>query len=163
MSGHEPWNAEVARAMLADMAGMPGPALVMLQAVQARFGFVPGEAVEMVADVANLSRAEVHGVLNFYHDLRTRLPAGRVVRLCRAEACQAVGSDALAAEAARLGCPVDGGAADAGVAVESVFCLGNCALGPAALVDGELVAHLDAAGLAALLAGAPAADVQAPG
>lgn len=162
MNGHEPWNAEAAGAMLAEMAGMPGPALAMLQAVQARFGFVPDGAVALVADAANLSRAEVHGVLTFYHDLRTRPPAARVVRLCRAEACQAVGGEALAAEAARLGCPVDASLPDAAVAVESVFCLGNCALGPAALVDGELVAHLDAKGLAALLAGAHPADVQSP-
>jgi formate dehydrogenase subunit gamma len=162
VSRHTAWDPETARAMLAEMAGMPGPALVMLQAVQARFGFVPGEAVAMVADAANLSRAEVHGVLAFYHDLRTRPPAARVVRLCRAEACQAVGAEALAAEAARLGCAVDGCREDAAVAVESVFCLGNCALGPAAMVDGELVAHLDATKLAALLAGAHPRDAQAP-
>lgn len=162
MSGQEPWNAEAARAMLAEMTAMPGPALAMLQAVQARFGHVPAGAVALVADAANVSRAEVHGVLTFYHDLRTRPPAARVVRLCRAEACQAVGGEALAAEAARLGCPVDTSLPDAAVAVESVFCLGNCALGPAAMVDGDLIGRLDASGLAALLAGAHPEDVQAP-
>jgi formate dehydrogenase subunit gamma len=155
------WNPDAARAMLEAMADMPGPALAMLQAVQRRFGHVPGEAVVLVADVANLSRAEVHGVLAFYHDLRTAPPPARVVRLCRAEACQAVGADALAAAAARRGCAVDGPACGE-VAVESVFCLGNCALGPAALVDGELVAHLDEAGLAALIDGADPATLQVP-
>jgi formate dehydrogenase subunit gamma len=162
VSRNTAWDAEAARGMLAAMAEMPGPALAMLQAVQARFGFVPGEAVALVADAANLSRAEVHGVLAFYHDLRTSPPPARVVRLCRGEACQAVGAEALAAAAARLGCAVDGGAAG-DVAVESVFCLGNCALGPAAMVDGELVAHLDEAGLAALIGGADPAGLQVPG
>ena len=146
MSGQEPWNAEAARAMLAEMTAMPGPALAMLQAVQARFGHVPAGAVALVADAANVSRAEVHGVVGFYHDFR-RAPAGRhVVRQCRAEACQSVGADALADHAkARLGVDWHGTTKNGAVTLEPVFCLGLCACGPSALVDGEVVGRMDAA------------------
>lgn len=152
MSGFPAWEAGAAQALLAGMGRGQDKVLPMLQALQARYGFVHAEAVALVAAAANLSRAEVHGVVTFYHDFRTAPPAARVIRLCRAEACQAVGCDALVDEAARLGVPVD--AAGSGeVAVETVYCLGNCALGPAALVEGELVGRLDAAGLRALVQG----------
>lgn len=140
------------RAIVAEHAGPDGPLLPVLQAVQAEWGHVPREALAVIAEALNLGRAEVHGVASFYHDLRESPPGRHVVRLCRAEACQAAGGEALArAVQARLG--VDWGAttADGAVTLEPVFCLGLCACGPAALVDGRPVGRVDAAGLDALL------------
>lgn len=126
-------------------AGLEGPLLPILHAVQARFGHVPGEVVPVIAAALNISKAEVHGVVSFYHDFR-EAPAGRhVLRLCRAEACQAMGGDALAdAVKARLGIGWHGTTADGAVTLEPVFCLGLCACGPAAMVDGRLVGRADA-------------------
>jgi formate dehydrogenase subunit gamma len=154
MSRFTAWDVDAARALVQGMGRAQADVLPMLHALQARFGFVHADAVRLVAEAVNASRAEVHGVVTFYHDFRTAPPAGRVIRLCRAEACQAVGCEALVAEAARLGLPVDQGGGE--VAIETVYCLGNCALGPAALVDGVLVGLLDAARLRALVAGGAA-------
>jgi len=142
-------TADIVRAHLA----MEGPLLPILHAVQAAWGFVPRDALPVIAEGLNISRAEVHGVMSFYHDFRTE-PAGRhVVKLCRAEACQAVGADALAAHARdRLGVDWHGTTRNGAVTLEPVFCLGLCACGPAALVDGQVVARIDADGLDAILA-----------
>lgn len=115
----------------------------ILHAVQERFGHVPPDAIPVIAGALNLSRAEVHGVVSFYHDFHTA-PVGRhVIRLCRAEACQAVGANALVAHAcSALGIGPGETTADGAVTLEEAFCLGNCALGPAAMVDGELTARL---------------------
>ena len=122
-----------------------GPLLPILHALQASFGYVPRACLPLVAEALNISRAEIHGVVTFYHDFRAE-PAGRhVVKLCRAEACQAVGADAVADHArARLGVGW-GGTSVSGVTLEPVFCLGLCACGPAALVDGAVVGRVDAA------------------
>jgi len=158
MSRYTAWSIEGARAVLEVHGTTPDGVLPMLHALQARFGFIHAEAVALVAEAVNLSRAEIHGTITFYHDFRTAPPPARIIRLCRAEACQAVGCEALVAEAARLGVPVD--AAGDEVAIETVYCLGNCALGPAALVDGALVGHLDAARLRALVEGCAPEAVQ---
>lgn len=124
-----------------------------LHALQAGFGCVPKPAIALLADVFNISRAEVHGVVTFYHDFR-EAPAGRhVLKLCRAEACQSVGAVALA-EAAKKELGLDWGetSADGRWTLEPVFCLGLCACGPAALLDGEPKARLDDAGLKGLIA-----------
>ncbi|MCX7888857.1 MAG: formate dehydrogenase subunit gamma [Rhodobacteraceae bacterium] len=137
--------------IVARHEGMEGPLLPILHAVQAAFGHVPRDALPVIAEALNLSRAEVHGVVTFYHDFRSE-PAGRhMIRLCRAEACQATGGDAVAAAVRdRLG--VDWhGTSGSGVTLEPVFCLGLCACGPAALVDGEVVGRFDAARLEAIL------------
>ena len=152
MSGFAPWDEGEARALLAGLGRGQDKVLPMLQALQARYGFVHAEAVGLVAAAVNVSRAEVHGVVTFYHDFRTEVPAGRVIRLCRAEACQAVGCEALVAEAARLGVAVDGPAAG-GAEGETVYCGGSGALGPGAVVEGELGGLLDLDGLRALVAG----------
>lgn len=112
--------------------------------MQAAFGCIPQEALPVVAEALNISRAEVHGVMSFYHDFRT-VPAGRhIVRLCRSEACQAVGADAVAEAALnRLGLDWHGTTPDGSVTVEPVFCLGLCACGPAAMVDDRLRGRLD--------------------
>ena len=132
--------------IIARHAGLEGPLLPIFHAVQQEFGHVPQSALPVIAEALNISRAEVHGVMSFYHDFRTG-PAGRhVVKICRAEACQAVGADALADHArARLGVDWHGTTPNGAVTLEPVFCLGLCACGPAALVDGEVVGRLDAA------------------
>lgn len=119
--------------------GMEGALLPILHAVQAEFGHVPADALPIIARDLNISRAEAHGVMSFYHDFREK-PAGRsVLKLCRGEACQATGADALAdAVKARLGLDWHETAADGSVTLEPVFCLGLCACGPAAMVDGRL-------------------------
>jgi len=144
--------AEVARAAVAAHHDQRGPLLPVLHAVQEELGYIPAEAVPVIAAELNLSRADVHGVLTFYSDLRTE-PAGRVVvQVCRAEACQSVGAqDLLDGASARLGVPVGSTRADGEVTLEEVFCLGNCALGPSALVAGRLAGRLDADRLAALV------------
>jgi formate dehydrogenase subunit gamma len=131
---------------------LEGPLLPILHAVQHEFGHIPDAAIPRIADRLNISKAEVHGVVSFYHDFRTA-PAGRhVVKLCRAEACQAMGADALIAHAEdRLGVAMHETTRDGAVTLEPVFCLGLCACGPAAMIDGRIVARLDTARLDALL------------
>jgi len=132
--------------IVADHMPLEGPLLPILHAVQAEYGHVPQAALPVIALSLNLSRAEVHGVMSFYHDFR-EAPAGRhVVRLCRAEACQAMGADRLADHArARLGVGWHETTANGAVTLEPVFCLGLCACAPAALVDGRGFGRVDAA------------------
>ena len=124
----------------------------ILHALQQEFGFVPEEVVSLVATALNLSRAEVHGIVSFYHDFRRAPPGRHVLRLCRAEACQSMGADALAAEAQeRLGVRWGETSADNRVTLEPVFCLGLCACAPAAMFDGKVVGALDKVRLGALI------------
>jgi formate dehydrogenase subunit gamma len=155
MPSSQPADALAARIgdIVAAHADREGPLLPILHAVQATLGHVPDAAVPVIARALNLSKAEVHGVVSFYHDFR-RAPGGRhVVKLCRAEACQATGGAALAEGAlGRLGIGWGGTTRNGAVTVEAVYCLGLCACGPAALVDGQPVGRLDAAALDAILA-----------
>jgi formate dehydrogenase subunit gamma len=110
-----------------------------LHAVQDALGHVPKDAVPLIAEALNLSRAEVHGVVTYYHHFRSEIPGRHVVQVCRAEACQACGADALLAQAEKLlGCPTHGTRADGAVSLEPVFCLGLCALSPAVMVGDQL-------------------------
>lgn len=118
----------------------PGPVLLCLQATQAHYGYIPEGAVAVVAEVCNVTRADVHGVFSYYSDLRKGPPPEISVRLCAAEACQAVGGRSLAAAWAEA-CAADPELATVTGTNEPVFCLGNCALGPAALVNDELVGN----------------------
>jgi formate dehydrogenase subunit gamma len=147
------WDADQAAAIIATHANREGPTLVVLQALQAAFGHVPEAAIPLVAQALNLSRAEVHGVFTFYHDLRDK-PAGKhVLKLCRAEACQAAGCDELVAHAeSKLGVAMGGTSADGRVTLEPVYCLGLCATAPSAMLDGRVVGRLDAKRLDALVA-----------
>ena len=151
MSRIEPFSTERTRQLVLDHIGLEGPLLPILHAVQETFGFVPEEAVPVIAAELNLTRAEVHGVVTFYHDYR-RAPAGRhVVKICRAEACQAMGCDALIAEAERhLGVAMGDTSPDGRVTLEPIFCLGLCATAPAAMVDGELRGRLTPAAIQAI-------------
>ncbi|GAB1378739.1 formate dehydrogenase subunit gamma [Pararhodobacter sp.] len=135
--------------------GMEGALLPILHAVQEAFGHVPQEALPVIAKDLNITRAEAHGVMSFYHDFREN-PAGRtVLKLCRAEACQSVGADALADHArGKLGIDWHETTADGAVTLEPIFCLGLCACGPAAMVNGKLVGRADAAKLDRILEGA---------
>jgi formate dehydrogenase subunit gamma len=150
---YAPWDAEAARTIIIDRQAMPGALLPILHALQEEFGYIDREAEPLITDILNLSRAEVHGVVTFYHDFRHK-PAGRhVLKLCRAESCQARGSDALAAHAAaRLGVAFGGTTADGSVTLEPVYCLGLCSVSPAAMLDGKVVARLDESRLDTLLA-----------
>ena len=137
-------EAQVA-AIIEELRGLEGPLLPILHGVQGEFGYVPTEALPVIAEALNLSKAEVHGVVTFYHDYRSQ-PAGRhVLKLCQAEACQSMGSDAIAAQVkAALGVDFHQTAADGSVTLEPVYCLGLCACAPAAMLDGEVIGRLDA-------------------
>ncbi len=146
------WTASEAAGIVADHARLAGAALPILHALQERFGHVPEAAVPLVAEALNLSRAEIHGVVSFYYDFRRHPPGRHTVKLCRAEACQATGAVALAEHAKRvLGVDWHGTTPNGAVTLEPVFCLGLCACGPAALIDGEPVAFLDPEALDAAL------------
>jgi len=136
------WNVDAARDVISMIAREPGPVLRCLQAIQERFGYVPAEAVSLVAETCNVSRADVHGVLTFYADLRSTPPPAIPVRLCAAEACQAVGGRALR-DQWNARCDASPELAASTGVDEPIFCLGNCALGPAAMVGGELVGFAD--------------------
>jgi len=130
-------------AVLAKWAQEPGGLLPALHEVQELLGWIPPDAVAEIATAFNLSRAEVHGVITYYHHFRSQ-PAGRhVVQVCRAEACQAMGADALLAHAERrLGCEVHASSADGRYTLEPAFCLGLCASSPSVRVGGRLHARL---------------------
>lgn|SRR5690606_30614493 len=121
-----------------------GPLLPILNGIQREFGYVPREALPAIADALNLTRAEVYGVVSFYHDYREK-PAGRhVLKLCRAEACQSMGGDAIAERLQELlGIKFGETAADGSVTLEEVYCLGLCACSPSAMLDGEVIGRLD--------------------
>lgn len=137
-------TTETMTTILAQHVGLEGPLLPILHAVQAELGFIPGDVVQMIADHLNITRAEVHGVITFYHDFRNA-PAGKhIVKICRAEACQAVGANALSERAfEKLGVDWHGTTANGAVTLEPVYCLGLCACGPAAMVDGKVVGRVD--------------------
>src|SRR5258708_25548681 len=151
-SAYDPWNEARCAEIVAEHDKLEGATLVILHALQEAFGYVPEPAIPMIASALRLSRAEVHGVFTFYHDFRHQ-PAGRhVLKLCRAEACQAAGGDALAARAeAKLGISLGNTTADARVTLEPIYCLGLCATAPSAMLDGRLVGRLDNAGIDALV------------
>ena len=121
----------------------PGPLLVVLHAVQDALGFIPPASIPTIAERLNLSRAEVHGVVTFYHYFRSHPAGRRVVQICRAEACQARGGGTLEAHAKqRLGIDFHETTPDGEITLEAVYCLGNCATGPAARIDGRLCSHV---------------------
>lgn len=157
--GYELWSAsrasevideEVARAPLSERQGTVLP---VLHALQHRFGFIHKDAVGLLATTLNLSRAEVFGTISFYHDFRSEPAGAHVLKLCRAEACQALGGVALSDHCRRtLGVDWHGTTSDGRITVEPVFCLGLCAVAPAALLDEQPLARLTAAKLDALVA-----------
>jgi formate dehydrogenase subunit gamma len=153
LSSYAPWDGETARTIIAARQSMPGALLPILHALQDEFGCIHREAVPLVAEILNLSRAEVHGVVTFYHDFRHVPPGRHVLKLCRAEACQSTGGDRLAALAqAKAGVPLGNTSDDGRVSLEAVYCLGLCATAPSAMLDGRVIGRLDDAKLDALFA-----------
>lgn len=142
---------EVERIALA-MRDQPGALLPILHAVQDSVGYIPAVALANIAEILNLSRAEVHGVVSYYHHFRTRPPGRHTVEVCRAESCQARGGEALAAHVReRLGCDFHQQSADGAVALEPVYCLGLCAQSPAIAIDGQPHARLTPEGFDRLI------------
>ena len=128
---------------IATHIGSPGALLPILHSVQDALGYIPRDAVSRIANALNLSRAEVHGVVTYYHYFRAEPAARHVVQICRAEACQAMGADALMIHAReKLGCTAQSHSADGVFTVEPVFCLGLCASAPALTVDERLHARV---------------------
>jgi len=145
---------EVLAEILTAHRGMEGALLPILHAVQHAFGHVPADALPIIAKDQDITRAEAHGVMTFYHDFRDHPAGRRVLKICRAEACQAMGADALADHArAALGVDWHETTPDGAITLEPVFCLGLCACGPAAMVDGKLVGRADVAKLDKIIAG----------
>ena len=140
-------------AIVREFVGRPGPLLLVLHAVQNEFGYVPEEAIPLIATALNLSRAEVHGVVSFYHHFR-RAPSGKhLIHVCRAESCQAMNSERLVAHAQqRLQIGFHETTADGRFSLEPVYCLGNCACSPAVMIDNELYGRVSAERFDALIA-----------
>jgi len=146
--------AKITADILARLAHEPGALLPILHALQDRLGWVPKEAVPQIAEALNLSRAEVHGVVTYYHHFRSSAPGRHVVQVCRAEACQARGADALLAQAeSLLGCKSHHTRADGAVSLDPVFCLGLCALSPAVMVNAKLYGRVTPQRLQQIAAG----------
>jgi len=133
------WDAETGRGIIRALKHVEGALLPILRAIQDKFGYVDAAAVPVIADELNLSRAEVHGVISFYHDFRQHAPGRHIVKICRAEACQSVGGrDSEAHAKDRLNAGFHETSADGRYTLEPVYCLGNCACAPSAMIDGKL-------------------------
>jgi formate dehydrogenase subunit gamma len=147
------WDKEAVRSIAFSLKHKPGALLPILHEVQGRFGYIPAEGIPVIAAVLNLSRAEVHGVVSFYHDFRSEPPGKHVIRVCRAESCQAMGAVALASHIKRR-LQLDFGQTsdDRLFALEAVYCLGNCACSPAITIDEELYGRVTAQRFDRLLA-----------
>lgn len=155
LNRYRDWNAEEATGTIARHRDLPGAMLPILHALQEAFGCIDKEAVPLIAEALNVSRAEVHGVVTFYHDFREAPPGRHVLRLCRAEACQSVGCEALVRHAeVNLGAKLGETTVSGEFTLEAVYCLGNCALGPSAMLDGKLHGRLSPARLDRLLSAA---------
>jgi len=134
---------------------MPGATLPILHDLMEQFGYIDDAAIPLIAEALSISRAEALGVVSFYHDFRRSPVSGRVLKLCRAESCQATGCEDLVSHlAVRHGVTVDGVEEGSGIHVETVYCLGNCALSPAGLLDGQPIGRLDRDRLDAIVAAA---------
>jgi len=146
------WDATAVQEIIRAQKQIPGAMLPILHGIQDLVGFIPSDAVPMIAEGLNVSRAEVHGVVSYYHHFRQQ-PGARVqLQICRAEACQARGADALAKHAkARLGCDFHQATADGDVMLEPVYCLGHCAVGPNIAIGDELYARMTPARFDALI------------
>jgi formate dehydrogenase subunit gamma len=145
---------DTARALerIHELEHLPGALLPILHALQEEFGYVDEAAVPLMAEALNISQAEVHGVVSFYHDFRRTPPGKHVLRMCRAEACQSMGCGALIEHVEkRLGIKLGETTADGGLTLEQVFCLGNCALSPAVMLDGQPYGRVSASVADALI------------
>ncbi|MDE1882498.1 MAG: formate dehydrogenase subunit gamma [Rhodospirillales bacterium] len=145
------WDASRAADIIAQYLPLEGPMLPILHALQEEFGYINEESIRLVAQTLNVSRAEVYGVVSFYHDFRQEPHGRHVLKICRAEACQSMGSEAQAQKfLEKLNLEWGGTTPDGRLTVESVYCLGLCACAPSAMLDGDLHARVDLQGLEAL-------------
>jgi formate dehydrogenase subunit gamma len=141
-----------AQSIAADYGNRPDALIEILHEMQAALGCIPEAVVPALAQALNLSRAEVHGVVTFYHDFRRELPGRHVLKICRAEACQAMGVEALVARAEdNLGVSCGQTSSDGRVTLEPVYCLGLCATAPSAMMDGQVIGRLTASKLDQML------------
>jgi formate dehydrogenase subunit gamma len=153
MQANEDWNTARAAELIAAGQTLEGPLLPILHSLVETFGYVPEPAEPMIAEVLNLSRAEVHGVITYYHHFRSAPAARHVIQICRAEACQSMGADALLAHAElRLGCSAHGHSKDGNFTLEPAFCLGLCASSPAMTINEEPHARMTTRSFDALVA-----------
>lgn len=138
------WDPAIAQTIIEEFKSKPGALLPLLHAIQERFSYIPEEAVGLIATALKQTRAEIHGVISFYHHFRTKQPGRHVVEVCRAEACQALGSRRLEAYAkSMLGVDYHQTTADNNITLEPVYCLGNCSCGPSVRVGDEIYADVD--------------------
>ena len=145
MSTTQAWDAERALALICELEHLPGALLPILHALQDEFGYIDPASLPLIANALNLSQAEVHGVISFYHDFRQAPPGRHVLRICRAEACQSMGCEAVIRHVeTSLGVQFGETTADRTFTVEAVYCLGNCALSPAVMLDGRLYGRVSA-------------------
>jgi formate dehydrogenase subunit gamma len=146
------WDLTRTSEIIAAHASLDGPALPILHAIQQEFGYIPEEAVSLIASGLNISRAEVHGTITFYHDFRHEPVGTHVLKLCRAEACQSMNGPRIAQDLlTKLGIDWDETTPDGSLTVQGVYCLGLCACAPTALYDGEPIGRIDQGKLDALV------------
>lgn len=152
MPGATAPQSDVIQSAIATHGQRPGALLPILHAIQDGLGYIPGDAIAAIAQALNQSRAEVAGVLSFYHHFRTRPPGNAVVQICRAEACQAVGARQLESHARqRLGIDYHATSQEARISLEPVYCLGNCACGPSVRIGDAVYGRVSPAVFDALL------------
>ena len=146
------YDATIATEIINSYDAKPEMLVQILHAFVARYAFISNEAIVQIADELNLSRADVHGVVSFYHDFRTSPPGKRVLKICQAESCQAMGSRLLTEHAEKkLGITMNETTSDGGTTLEPIYCLGNCACSPAVMIDSNVYGRVDAKKLDALL------------
>lgn len=149
------YDKNAATELIREFGASPEMLVQILNAFVKRFSYISEEAIRHIADEVNISRADVHGVVSFYHDHRTEPAGNRVVKICQAESCQAMGSDALTAHAENtLGVKMHNTRDDGEVTLEPVYCLGNCACSPAIMIDEQVYGRVDAGRFDALIAAA---------
>lgn len=140
---HMPWTPDMIRQEVTALKDKPGALLPILHAIQDRIGYVPESAVPIIAEILQQTRADIHGVISFYHHFRTRSTGSNVLEVCRAEACQARGGRAFERHVQeKLGVGYHGTTADNEFTLEPVYCLGNCACGPSIRVNDEIIGRM---------------------
>ena len=139
----EDFDRDIVQTIASSMKTLPGALMPILHEIQNRFGFIPPNSVPIIADVLNLSRAEVHGVISYYHHFKDHPSGKHSIQICRAESCQAMGADELAKHAEEsLGCQFHETSADGNFSLDPVYCLGLCAQSPSMMIDDQLHAKM---------------------
>ena len=155
MTGAQTWDAGKASARIEQLAHLPGALLPVLHAIQEEFGYIDNAAIPLIADALNISKAEVHGTISFYHDFRHSPPGRHTLKVCRAEACQSMGCEKVISHVEnRLGVKLGQTTEDGSFSVDQVFCLGLCALSPAVMLDGKPYGRVSAEVADSLIDGA---------